>query len=236
MSACLDVAQPSQTVVDPLTDSPSTATKPTHQPTPPFFSRCLCTATARSMWSLSLRSWRRWEGNATARPRPTVHNRLGPGPSVRGGLPCSHPSPLSHPSAASIPPCPHANPVPTPTALPSPLPRPRPAAPQIATVSADTAASFGITPRVAMMSYSTGTSGFGPQASGRHLAGHPPLWRLLEGLSFSGAFLPVEAARTALPIVGHSCLWRLPGGLPVWQRVPAPWLWARGTLLRAQDV
>ncbi|PRW56388.1 phosphate acetyltransferase isoform A [Chlorella sorokiniana] len=34
---------------------------------------------------------------------------------------------------------------------------------QIATVSADTAASFGITPRVAMMSYSTGTSGFGPQ-------------------------------------------------------------------------
>lgn len=35
---------------------------------------------------------------------------------------------------------------------------------QIATVSADTAASFGITPRVAMLSYSTGTSGFGPQA------------------------------------------------------------------------
>ena len=34
---------------------------------------------------------------------------------------------------------------------------------QIATVSADTAASFGITPRVAMLSYSTGTSGFGPQ-------------------------------------------------------------------------
>jgi BioD-like phosphotransacetylase family protein len=41
---------------------------------------------------------------------------------------------------------------------------------QIATVSADTAASFGITPRVAMMSYSTGTSGFGPQV---HLA---PCW------------------------------------------------------------
>ncbi|KAL4444345.1 hypothetical protein ABPG75_012082 [Micractinium tetrahymenae] len=34
---------------------------------------------------------------------------------------------------------------------------------QIATVSSDTAASFGITPRVAMLSYSTGTSGFGPQ-------------------------------------------------------------------------
>ncbi|PSC72597.1 phosphate acetyltransferase [Micractinium conductrix] len=34
---------------------------------------------------------------------------------------------------------------------------------QIATVSADTSAAFGITPRVAMLSYSTGTSGFGPQ-------------------------------------------------------------------------
>lgn len=34
---------------------------------------------------------------------------------------------------------------------------------QIATVSAGTAASFGITPRVAMLSYSTGASGFGPQ-------------------------------------------------------------------------
>lgn len=42
---------------------------------------------------------------------------------------------------------------------------------QIATVSADTAASFGITPRVAMMSYSTGTSGSGPQVRGCCLLG-----------------------------------------------------------------
>ena len=48
-----------------------------------------------------------------------------------------------------------------------------PTPPQIATVSADTAASFGITPRVAMMSYSTGTSGSGPQVGGRRLL---PAW------------------------------------------------------------
>ena len=33
----------------------------------------------------------------------------------------------------------------------------------IAVTSAETAAAFGVTPRVAMLSYSTGVSGFGPQ-------------------------------------------------------------------------
>ncbi len=34
---------------------------------------------------------------------------------------------------------------------------------QIAVTSADTAAAFGLQPRVAMLSYSTGTSGAGPE-------------------------------------------------------------------------
>ena len=37
---------------------------------------------------------------------------------------------------------------------------------QVATVSADTAAAFGIDPRVAMLSYSTLGSGAGPQVGG----------------------------------------------------------------------
>ena len=35
----------------------------------------------------------------------------------------------------------------------------------IAVTSAETAAAFGVTPRVAMLSYSTGVSGAGPQVS-----------------------------------------------------------------------
>ena len=35
----------------------------------------------------------------------------------------------------------------------------------IAVTSAETAAAFGVTPRVAMLSYSTGVSGSGPQVS-----------------------------------------------------------------------
>lgn len=54
----------------------------------------------------------------------------------------------------------------------------RPHHAQIATVSADTAASFGITPRVAMLSYSTGTSGAGPQVGAWVLVVGWLRWRL----------------------------------------------------------
>jgi phosphotransacetylase len=47
---------------------------------------------------------------------------------------------------------------------------------QIAAVSADTAAAFGIEPRVALLSYSTGGSGAGKQASPR-AAGRWGGWR-----------------------------------------------------------
>ena len=42
----------------------------------------------------------------------------------------------------------------------------------IAVTSAETAAAFGVTPRVAMLSYSTGVSGSGPQV----LSHPPPIW------------------------------------------------------------
>jgi hypothetical protein len=55
---------------------------------------------------------------------------------------------------------------------------PHPPLPQIATVSADTAAAFGISPRVALMSYSTGSSGSGPQvgSSGCARGGRVAQW------------------------------------------------------------
>ena len=40
----------------------------------------------------------------------------------------------------------------------------------IAVTSAETAAAFGVTPRVAMLSYSTGVSGAGPQVTPLHAA------------------------------------------------------------------
>jgi phosphate acetyltransferase len=71
---------------------------------------------------------------------------------------------------------------------------------QIATVSADTATAFGITPRVAMLSYSTGTSGFGPQvdkvkeATALVKAARPDLF--VEGpIQYDAAVDPVIAAQ-----------------------------------------
>ena len=45
----------------------------------------------------------------------------------------------------------------------------------IAVTSAETAAAFGVTPRVAMLSYSTGVSGSGPQVCGHLL----PNWSVV---------------------------------------------------------
>ncbi|KAI3427945.1 hypothetical protein D9Q98_006335 [Chlorella vulgaris] len=71
---------------------------------------------------------------------------------------------------------------------------------QIATVSADTAAAFGISPRVALMSYSTGSSGSGPQVEKVKAAtalvkeARPDL--LVEGpIQYDAAVDPVIAAQ-----------------------------------------
>ncbi|MDR0488059.1 MAG: phosphate acetyltransferase [Propionibacteriaceae bacterium] len=74
---------------------------------------------------------------------------------------------------------------------------------EIAAASAETAASFGIEPRVAMLSYSTGTSGSGPDvdlvAEATHLLRTRSPELLVEGpIQFDAAIDPV-VAKTKLP-------------------------------------
>ena len=87
----------------------------------------------------------------------------------------------------------------------------------IAISSAETARMFGIEPRVAMLSYSTGTSGKGAdvdkvaEATAIATARHPDL--LLEGPLQYDAAVDTEVARTKLPhskVAGHATVFIFP--------------------------
>jgi phosphate acetyltransferase len=87
----------------------------------------------------------------------------------------------------------------------------------IAIQSADSAAAFGITPRVAMISYSTGDSGFGSdvdkvrEATRIARAARPDL--CLDGpLQYDAAAIPDVAATKAphSPVAGHATVFVFP--------------------------